>query len=272
MTTAPMVAIAQAPSVAGRLDANVERAVALISASAGAGAVLVILPELFLCGYDVAGIRAAPERHIVTGGDPYCERLQRACAAHKVAAVVGAAVGVPEGVANAALVIARDGTLVHLYRKVHLWGEEACAFVAGARPAVVDLAELRIGLSICFDAGFPEHMRALALAGADLIVCPAAFAAGDERRRYELYYPMRALENTVYVAVSNAVGEQGGLELFGDSRLFGPRGDELGRVRSDVGIAAAPIDRHEIERARQDLPYLRDVARAGVEPEIVTLR
>jgi predicted amidohydrolase len=72
--------------------------------------------------------------------------------------------------------------------------------------------------------------------------------------------------------VSNAVGEQGGLEMFGDSRLFGPRGDELGRVRSHIGIGAARIDRREIERARQDLPYLRDVARAGVEPEIVTWR
>jgi 5-aminopentanamidase len=269
MMTGPIVAIAQAPSVPGRLDANADQAVSLISASAEAGADLVILPELFLCGYDVAGILAAPERHIVTSGDPYCKRLQRACAEHGVAAVIGAAVHVPEGVANAALVIARDGTLVHLYRKVHLWGDERCAFVPGARPAIVDLAETRIGLSICFDAGFPEHMRALALAGVDLIACPAAFAAGEERRRYELYYPTRALENTVYVAVSNAVGEQGGLEMFGDSRLFGPRGDEIGRIRSEVGIAAALIDRREIERARRDLPYLRDLVRAGVEPEIV---
>jgi hypothetical protein len=176
--TDAVVAIAQAPSVPGRLADNAEQAARLISASAEAGASIAILPELFLSGYDVRGILDNPYRHVVTEGDPICTVVQRACARHEIAAIVGGAVALTDGIANAALVIAPDGTLVHVYRKVHLWGEEAQAFVAGTQPTLVDLAGLRIGMSICFDAGFPEHVRALTLAGADLIACPAAFAVG----------------------------------------------------------------------------------------------
>lgn len=270
--TGARIAVAQAPSVPGRLDANVERAVGLIAAGAGAGAGLVVLPELFLSGYDPRAIAAEPDRHVVAAGDPRCLRLARACAEHRAAAIVGGAFRIPAGVVNAALVISAEGKPVHLYRKVHLWGEERRAFVPGSRPTVVDIAGLRVGMSICFDAGFPEHMRALALAGVDLIACPAAFAAGEERRRYELYYPMRALENTVYVAVSNAVGDQGGLEMFGESFLFGPRGSEIARVRSEVGIATALVDNSEIERARDDLPYLRELSPTPVEAIMITRR
>jgi 5-aminopentanamidase len=271
--TDAVVAIAQAPSVPGRLADNAEQAARLISASAEAGASIAILPELFLSGYDVRGILDNPYRHVVTEGDPICTVVQRACARHEIAAIVGGAVALTDGIANAALVIAPDGTLVHVYRKVHLWGEEAQAFVAGTQPTLVDLAGLRIGMSICFDAGFPEHVRALTLAGADLIACPAAFAVGEERQRYDLYYPTRALENTIYVAVSNAVGEQGGLEMFGDSGIFGPRGNRICRIGSNLGVETARLDQGEIEQARKDLPYLRDLAGGGAtEPEIIEWR
>ena len=271
--TGPTIAVAQAPSLPGRLGDNARQAVSLIVAAAKGGASLVILPELFLSGYDVPGIIAEPVDHVVTAGDETCAWLQNVCADLSIGAIVGGAVRLGEGIANGALVIAPDGSLVHVYRKVRLWGEEARAFVPGTRPTLIDLAGLRVGLSVCFDAGFPEHFRALTLAGAELIACPSAFAVGEERHRYALYFPMRALENTVYVAVANAVGTQGGLEMFGDSGIFGPRGHRLCQIESRTGVAAASIDRGELERARADLPYLQELARRGIaEPEVVKWR
>jgi len=58
--------------------------------------------------------------------------------------------------------------------------------------------------------------------GAELIVYPSAFLEGEEKHRYHLYYPTRALENTVYVAVSNLSGEADGLMFFGESAIFDP--------------------------------------------------
>ena len=107
------------------------------------------------------------------------------------------------------------------YNKIQLWATERAVFTPGDRYVMFGLDGFRIGVLICYDAGFPEHSP-LARAGADLIVCPSAFARGDEERRYDLYFPQRALENTVYVAVANAVGEQGGLSMFGAAASLGP--------------------------------------------------
>jgi predicted amidohydrolase len=266
------VAVAQAPSLPGRVGENVGRAVELIGMAADAGAVLVLLPELFLSGYEPEAIAADPASHVIKTDDAECGRLRSACAARGVAAVVGAAVACGGGVANAALVLAPDGALLHVYRKVKLWGEEARAFVAGDSPVVVDLAGLKVGLAICFDAGFPEHARALALAGAEVIACPSAFAEGEERHRYELYFPVRALENTLYVAVSNAVGRQGGLEMFGDSVLFSPRGHEIARIGREVGIETAEIDPAEIAAARRELPYLANLPKSPIDVPIIEWR
>ena len=270
--TITCMAVAQAPSLPGQLDRNTDRAIELISSGADAGADIIVLPELFLCGYDPAGIARNPARHVVSADGEHCRLIAHHAAGRRIAAIIGAAVETSDGIANAALVIAPDGTVLHVYRKTKLWGEEAEVFVPGAGPVVVNLAGTRIGLSICFDAGFPEHMRALALAGADVIACPAAFAQGEERRRYELYYPSRALENTLYVAVSNAVGMQGGLEMFGDSALFGPRGHEIARVGGATGLVTALIDKDEIARAREDLPYLACLTRGHIEVPIIEWR
>ncbi len=270
--TMKSIAIAQAPSLPGRLDANVAQALTLIATAADQGADIVVLPELFLSGYDPAGIAADPAAHVVVPEDARCRRLAGLCAERGIASIVGAAVGNGEAVANAALVIAPDGEIVHVYRKAHLWGAERDAFVCGSGPVLVDLAGTKVGLAICFDAAFPEHARALALAGAEVIACPVAFAFGEERRRYQLYYPARALENTLYVAVSNSVGLQGGLQMFGDSALFGPRGQAIAQIAEPVGVATAPLDGEEIARARRDLPYLADLPKSPIEVPVIEWR
>lgn len=263
------IAVAQAPSIPGQVAKNVDQAIDLISMAAEAGADIVVLPELFLSGYDPPGIRADPATYVVSPDSEHCRRLSGASAEGKIAAIVGGAIKVEGGVANAALVIAANGEIVHVYQKAHLWGEETDAFVRGTTPTIVNFSGTRVGLSICFDAGFPEHMRALALAGAQVIACPAAFAYGEERRRYELYYPTRALENTVYVGVANAVGWQGGLEMFGNSALFGPRGHEIARISDCVGVVATSIDEEEIAGARKDLPYLASLSKDPIEVPII---
>lgn len=250
------IAVAQAPSLPGQLDRNTRQAEDLISAAADNGADIVVLPELFLCGYDIAGIARDPSTYVVSPDGLHCQRIAQKAADCETAVIVGAAIATATGTSNAALVFAPDGTIVHCYHKAKLWGDEAKVFVPGAGPVVVDLAGTRIGLAICFDAGFPEHTRALALAGADVIACPAAFAKGAERHRYEIYFASRALENTLVVAVSNAVGLQGGLEMFGESALFDPWGREIARVAGTTGFETTLIDKHEIARAREELPYL----------------
>lgn len=250
------LATAQAVSHPGDLARNTTRAGELIVAAGSRNADVVVLPELFLSGYDLPGLQSAPDRHAVELGDRYCDELAQAARAANVMALVGAAVRTSSGLANAALIVSPERGAMDAYAKVHLWGAEKNIFSAGDRLLAVERAGIKFGLAICYDVGFPEHVRQLVLAGADAIVSPSAFAEGDERRRYDLYFPMRALENTVYVAVANALGRQGGLEMFGESRIYGPDGQLEQQVAAGSELEVTAISPARLQSVRGRLPYL----------------
>ncbi|HEY8417170.1 MAG TPA: carbon-nitrogen hydrolase family protein [Limnochordales bacterium] len=271
------IAVAQAPPVAGNPAANAETACALLEQAAAQGARLTVFPELFLCGYDLEGIAADPDGYAVRLESEPLARIARACRDTESAAIVGACLSEEAGPAggdmssgsgiltNAAVIIDAGGEVRAVYRKVQLWQGERTVFEPGDQYVLVDLFGFRVGVMICYDGGFPEHARALTLAGAEIIACPAAFAVGDEQRRYRLYFPQRALENTVYLAVSNAVGVQGGLAMFGESAIFDPAGRPLVSLGGGQGVGVAVVDRSVIAGVRRDLPYLAE-RRADLPP------
>lgn len=253
------VAVAQAPVEAANVAANAATAIRLLEEAAARGARLAVFPELFLGGYDLPGMEADPRPYGVAPDGAVVSELGAACRRLNITAVIGASVPHGGGWANGAIVLDRHGRHVATYNKIQLWATERAVFTPGDRYVMFGLDGFRIGVLICYDAGFPEHSRALARAGADLIVCPSAFARGDEERRYDLYFPQRALENTVYVAVANAVGEQGGLSMFGRSCVFGPRGTLLCAAGSGRDVAVAQLDKQTLMSARRDLPYLSEL-------------
>lgn len=253
------VAVAQLASQPGQVDANTDEALHALTQAADLGADLAVFPELFLCGYDIEGIRHDPSRHAVSLDGPQVARIAEVSCRKGISAVIGACVATAAGgLANAALVFDRQGTLVDVYGKAHLWDGERRVFAPGDHLKVFVVAEFRIGLAICYDAGFPEHARALALAGAQLIVCPSAFAVGDEHRRYHLYFPMRALENTVFVIAVNAVGSQGGLDLFGESLVCAPDGRIVLQLDRSQSLTVVDISASQVAETRIHLRYLKE--------------
>jgi predicted amidohydrolase len=252
------LAVAQAPASCGDVMANVGTACRLLREAAEARACLVVFPELFLCGYAPAAIASDPGRFAIEPGDARVRSLAEECGRVGIAAVLGACTKGARGLANSAILIDSCGAVVEVYEKVHLWREERWVFSAGDRLLTWDLFGFRFGVAICYDAGFPEHARALALTGADVILCPSAFARGDEERRYGLYMPMRALENTLYVAAANALGSQGGCEFFGRSAVHDPTGRPVSAASEQEGVLVAVVRRSEIEEARRALPYLQE--------------
>ena len=76
----------------------------------------------------------------------------------------------------------------------------------GAEPVLAELAGLRIGLLTCYDIRFPELARDLVARGADLLVVPAAWAAGlFKEEHWVTLVRARAIENTVWVAAAGQV-------------------------------------------------------------------
>jgi predicted amidohydrolase len=251
------VAAVQAESTAGDVEANVAAAAKWTVAAAADGAALVVLPELFIPGYDPLTLAARTDLD-VDPTDPRLSPLASAAADAEVAVLVGASVGWPGGRRTlSVLSIAPDGRVDVAYSKQHLWEAEQQIFDPGRSGATLVLDSWPIGMGVCYDGCFPEHARAASDAGALAYVCPSAYLVGSEHRR-DVYYAARALDNGIYTIMAGLVGRCGSLEFSGGTAVYDPQGRAIARVESGTGIAVAELDRAAIDEARRINPYDRD--------------
>lgn len=108
---------------------------------------------------------------------------------------------------NSAILIFPNPQLKYVYRKTHLFYKERYCFEEGNTGFNVIYDEsngIKIGLMICYDWRFPESARALALKGADLILCPSNLVT----ELWTKVMPARAIENKVFLAVANRIGTE----------------------------------------------------------------
>ena len=202
------------------------------------GADLAVFGELFLCGY-------APERAAglaIASDGPELRAVAELAARRDTAVVVGFAERTPAGTANAVACIDRDGTLRAVYRKTHLFGAaEEAAFIAGDRLVVVELAGVRVGVLVCFDAEFPEPARALARAGAQLLVTAAAnmHPYGAD---HELAMSARALDNRLPHLYVNRSGTESGLQFCGLSAAITADGHIADGAGADPQVLDVEVD------------------------------
>ena len=133
----------------------------------------------------------------------------------------------PGRIFNACALVGPNGFIAG-YRKVHLPFLGVDRFTTpGDRPfAVHDLGGLKVGMTICYDGSFPESSRVLMLLGADLVILPTNWPTGALSTVCHLVQA-RALENHIYYAAVNRVGEERGFRFIGQSRLVAPNADLL---------------------------------------------
>ncbi len=146
-------------------------------------------------------------------------------------------------------VIDADGTLLGVTRMVHIT-EYACFHEQGYyTPGDTGAPVFRtragnVGVAICYDRHFPEYMRALALAGADLVVVPQAGAVSEwPEGLYEAEMRVAAFQNGYFVALCNRVGREDRLDFAGESFVCAPDGAVIARAGSGTEeILYAGID------------------------------
>jgi 5-aminopentanamidase len=252
------VAAVQAESRAGDVEHNVATAARWVDKAAAEGAALVVLPELFLPGYDPDTLRESPDACDVTVEDLRLRPLADAARRSSAVVVVGASVRRVDGGRSLALVsFSPRGDVQVAYAKQHLWDEERGIFTPGDHGASMVLKGWPLGLGICYDGCFPEHARAATDAGALAYVCPSAYVVGSEHRR-DLYYAARAIDNAIYVVFAGLVGRCGALEFNGGTAVYDPQGRAVERVESGEGMVVVDLDPAEIAEARRINPYDRD--------------
>lgn len=248
----------------GDVHSNVVHARELIGSAAAQGAEIVCLPELFATGYNLSLLA---EKTVSLGSVHYEYIVAEMASAAKdnrvyLIAPAGRKTEMEGILTNSALLFDPDGALTGYFDKSHLWALERLYYREGNAYPVFDIKlqdrSIRIGIMICYDAGFPESCRSLALQGAEIVFCPAAWRIQDVDM-WDLNLSQRALENLLFVVGVNRFGHEGDLELFGKSKICNPRGRVLKELPMDrESVEVFEIDLMDVERFRTEIPYLRD--------------
>ena len=112
-------------------------------------------------------------------------------------------------------------------------------------------------MSICYDLRFPELYRRLAVAGAQVLLVPAAFTAHTGRDHWESLLRARAIENQCYVVAAGQTGDhEPGRSCYGRSMVVDPWGMVVVQAPDGVGMVVADLDLDRLRRIRSELPSL----------------
>lgn len=162
-------------------------------------------------------------------------------------------------------VIDADGSVVGRTRMIHITDypgfHEKDYYVPGDRGVpVFETAVGRVGVAICYDRHYPEYMRALAVAGAEIVVVPQAGVVNEwPDGLYEAEMRVAAFQNGYFVALCNRVGEEGQLTFAGASFVCDP----AGRVVSRAGelseeILYSDLDLQQVAESHARRLFMRD--------------
>jgi len=236
--------------------ANLARCLRFLQEAADRGADLVVFPEMALTGYYLDQEMARRAASVA----PAFARVRAAVDQLGLSAVIGLPLFQGEALLNAVAVL-RPGVEPELYAKTHLFRREKEWFTPGARLWHGEVAGWHCGILHCYEIGFPEIARSLALQGARLFLAPAAFG----RPRELIWNTMtiaRALENTAYLAAAAQAGTSGNISFLGHSRIVDPLGHILAEADEEETLIVADLDPDviaSVRRGRSDAnDYLAD--------------
>jgi NAD+ synthase (glutamine-hydrolysing) len=262
------LALAQIDPVVGDLEGNRELILARMKEARAAGADLVVFPELAVTGYP-------PEDLLLRPGFVRAARAsleQIAAGTREIVALVG--VPLLEGELYNACAICVDGAVTGWAKKRHLpnYGvfDEKRYFASGDELALIDVAGVAVGITICEDMWIPgPPTTELASAGAELVVNLSAspFHVGRAQER-EAIFAARARESGVRVALCNTVGGQDELVFDGHSLVLDRDGAVLARAPGfEETLFVVDLDRPEaagIEPLDDDLEQMRCALALGL--------
>ena len=257
------VAVCQLNSRQDR-DANLATARTLLRQAADAGARLAVLPEYV----DYLGPGSTMVKPEPVDGE-FAQFFAHAARSLSMWVHAGSFHEVgpdSQRTYNTSLLFDPQGELRAVYRKIHLYDVEIpgrvsyreSAYVApGDQLVVADVEGVKVGLSICYDLRFPELYRQLAIAGAQVLVVPAAFMLHTGRDHWEVLLRARAIENQCYVLAAGQIGDHDpGRTCYGRSMVVDPWGTVVAQMPDTVGITVADLDLERLRRIRTELPSL----------------
>jgi N-carbamoylputrescine amidase len=295
MTTRPFTVGIIQDSASSDAKATLEQAITHVRAAAAQGAQIICLKELFNAPYFCKSQQCERFDLAEPIPGPTTDVMQRLAKELDVVLIVPIFERQAKGVyRNSAAIIDADGSLLGVYRKMHIPDDplfnEKYYFTPGdaAHDDRIDrIGEIakqasgfrvwhtkyaNIGVLICWDQWYPEAARITSLLGADILFYPTAIgwhpaeksSFGDAQvDAWRTIQRSHAIANGVFVASPNRVGHEdepgtNGIEFFGHSFIADPFGRILAEAGGDTETLIAQCDPKLIEETRRNWPFLRD--------------
>jgi len=210
---------------------------------------IVLLPEMWFCGYDYDNIKHYTEiSHYVV------EMISKI--SFKKKSIISFTVPFKEEdkIFNRAFII-EEGKVIGYRDKIKLFpliredehlypGDKNKVFITGAG---------RIGILICFELRFTELVKELKNSKVDILLVPAQWGKARKEHLFILARA-RAMELQCYVAVANTWGNHMGEEFAGNSGIYSPAGEVLSFSEKGDTLLEATFSKRDIEKARKYLP------------------
>ena len=252
--------------------ANLAMVSAMVEKAAAAGAGFILTPEVTNI---VSSNRVQRDKVVQAQGDDITLAGMRAQAAQLgIWLSVGSLLiktGEPdERVANRSFLIDPTGAIAAQYDKIHLFDvtvspsetyRESAAVRPGNRAVIAQTPFGTVGLTVCYDVRFPQLHRALAQAGAGIILQPAAFSTVTGAAHWEPLLRARAIETGCYVLAAAQTGlhpsNTGEVRrTWGHSMAISPWGEVLVDAGTAPGIHYVELDLAQVAQARARIPAL----------------
>ncbi len=245
--------------------ANLASADRLVRAAAADGASLVVLPEK----WSVLG----PGEALRAGAQPldgeaigWARASARELGIDLVAGSISERIAGEAKLRNTSVHIGPDGEVKAVYRKIHMFDVEVDGTVyresaheqPGEEAVLTTLCDGTVaGMSICYDLRFPELYRVLTVAGARVLLVPAAFTLPTTLDHWATLLRARAIENQCFVVAANQIGEHApGLRSGGRSMIIDPWGLVLAQAPDTQTVITSDLDLDRQDDIRRRLPAL----------------
>ncbi len=250
------------------VGANVDRAGALVREAGRSEPGLIALPEVFLYRGQVAGFRESAADLPGPLIEPF-EELARSLGAWILLGSMAERSPDPLRPYNTSVLLDPTGRIAATYRKRHLFDvaiaggpsdRESSRITPGDASVVAVLegasqgADVRLGMSICFDLRFPELYRELALDGAVIMAVPSNFTEATGRDHWEVLLRARAIENGAFVIAPAQCGTGAGVPTHGRSMIVDPWGIVVAQAADGPGVVVADLDLARVVTIRRQLP------------------
>jgi omega-amidase len=234
------IAAAQISCAPGDLKANLGKVREFSALAKQSGAELVVFPEMIDTGYSMPAI----QKHAKPWADGAVPELQQIAKNLSIAIISGVSEREGKSIYNSQVFIDGTGKIVAKYRKTHLVSaaplEERNTFTPGDEFISSAVAEMRLGLSICYDLRFPEMCRTLAVEHKVNVFINSSAWPFPRLEHLRILALARAIENQSYLILANRVGTDDGVTFCGTSAIIDPYG---------TIVAAASADREELIHA-----------------------